>query len=729
MPIEDDFDVAFIAAQARREKQIQQNYRPIIAVHKWFARRPGTLFRGLLLSEFGSGSLREDFFQSHDFAGLKVADPFMGGGIPLLEANRMGCDVLGLDINPMAYWIVREEIEHIDLDAYSTAAKRFIERLRREVGDLYVTRCGYCDSSGADVKYFLWVKRSNCAKCRQPFDLFPGYLLAENRRHPNNVIVCRACGDLTDVESRSKLTSCRTCHAALVLEGTARKGSCKCPHCGHRQSYAGSDAGPLEHRMFAIEYHCTACKPNHRGRFFKVPDASDLAKYETAAARLKKLRARFIPDAKIQPGDETNRLLRWGLRQFRDLFNERQLLGLELSARLIQRVGDDRVRRALITNFSDLLRYQNMLCRYDTAVLKSLDIFSVHGFPVGLVQCESNLLGIRNASGNSVGSGGWDNIVAKYAKAKAFCDRPFEVRVQGRRTVPVPTPGEWIGAERDGSRRRKIRIECADSASITLAKASLDAVFTDPPYFGNVQYAELMEFCYVWLRRLAGESDPAVLNHTVRDPEELTGNVTLDRGLEHFTDGLSRVFQRMAAALKPTAPLAFTYHHNQLSAYQPLVVAILDAGFVCTRVIPCPAEMGGSIHINGTQSSTIDSVFVCRQSGAVPLGELPKTAKQLAKQIGDELAELMYGGVQTSAGDVNCIICGHLGRLVIANLRAEWNASLPVAQRLMRVASAFAAGIDLSVVKQLIERAPPNLRTRRLPLFDSLDEQLEETAP
>ena len=24
---------------------IQQNYRPIIAVHKWFARRPGTLFR------------------------------------------------------------------------------------------------------------------------------------------------------------------------------------------------------------------------------------------------------------------------------------------------------------------------------------------------------------------------------------------------------------------------------------------------------------------------------------------------------------------------------------------------------------------------------------------------------------------------------------------------------------------------------------------------------------
>jgi adenine-specific DNA methylase len=49
--IERDFDVPFVADLALREKQIQQNYRPIMAVHKWFARRPGTLFRALILSE------------------------------------------------------------------------------------------------------------------------------------------------------------------------------------------------------------------------------------------------------------------------------------------------------------------------------------------------------------------------------------------------------------------------------------------------------------------------------------------------------------------------------------------------------------------------------------------------------------------------------------------------------------------------------------------------------
>jgi len=44
--IEKNFDIPFIADLALREKQIQQNYRPIIAVHKWFPRRSGTLFLG-----------------------------------------------------------------------------------------------------------------------------------------------------------------------------------------------------------------------------------------------------------------------------------------------------------------------------------------------------------------------------------------------------------------------------------------------------------------------------------------------------------------------------------------------------------------------------------------------------------------------------------------------------------------------------------------------------------
>jgi putative DNA methylase len=81
MSIEKKFDIPFISSLALREKQIQQNYRPIIAVHKWFARRPGTLFRGLLLSEFVDKPLMDAFYSPNNLSGLMVVDPFMGGGV------------------------------------------------------------------------------------------------------------------------------------------------------------------------------------------------------------------------------------------------------------------------------------------------------------------------------------------------------------------------------------------------------------------------------------------------------------------------------------------------------------------------------------------------------------------------------------------------------------------------------------------------------------------------
>jgi putative DNA methylase len=132
--IEKNFDIPFISDLALREKQIQQNYRPIIAVHKWFARRPGTLFRGLVLSEFVNAPLRESFYRANNLQGVTVGDPFMGGGTRLIEANRVGCNVFGLDINPMSFWIVKQEIEHVDLIAYPEVAPRLREELGKKPG-------------------------------------------------------------------------------------------------------------------------------------------------------------------------------------------------------------------------------------------------------------------------------------------------------------------------------------------------------------------------------------------------------------------------------------------------------------------------------------------------------------------------------------------------------------------------------------------------------------------
>ena len=188
-------------------------------MHKWFARRPGTLFRGFVLSGFGKDPLKNGFFRANDFSGLRIADPFMGGGTPLIKANRVGCDLEGYDVNPMAAWIVREEIEHIDMAAYERAADALTGALPSEISQYYRPSCCEYGDEDVPVKSFLWVKQLDCEACRMPFDLFHGYVLAKNRRHPQNVLVCSTGGDLNEVMDRNSPGDCASCGGSLHLHG------------------------------------------------------------------------------------------------------------------------------------------------------------------------------------------------------------------------------------------------------------------------------------------------------------------------------------------------------------------------------------------------------------------------------------------------------------------------------------------------------------------------------
>ena len=700
--IESGFDIPFVARLAQREKQIQQHYRPVIGVHKWFARRPGTLYRALLLAEFAAGRpLVEQFFRGHDFGPLVVGDPFMGGGTPVLEANRLGCHVVGVDINPMAYWIVRQELAPIDRRAFRAAGEQVVESVESQLQDFYQTTCVLCGNR-VPVKYFLWVKQLSCEQCRQAIDLFPGYVVAKNQRHPNYVLCCPDCGELNEVERLNTLgqARCKNCSGQLVADGPAGRNRCPCPHCGHENAYPRPDEEPPQHRLFAIEYHCPNCKPTHQGRFFKAPDAADLQALAEAEKRFQDSPQDHVPGEEIPPGDETDRLHRWGYQRYRELFSPRQLVGLQALAAAIAAVDDVPIRHALLTVFSDTLRYQNMLCRYDTYALKILDIFSVHGFPVSLIQCENSLLGVPG-----VGSGGFRHFLQKYDRAKAYCERPFEKSLQGSRKK-ITIAGEQIGArfvaELPRNSNAKLAYLEADSADVVpLPPGSLDAVLTDPPYFGNVQYAELIDFCYVWLRKHLKDEFPAFQPVSTRTVAELTVNETEGRGGAAFAAGLSRAFRAFTRALKPGGAFAFTYHHNDIEAYLPVAVALLDSGLVCTETLPCPAEMGASIHISGTKSAIVDTIFVCRTTGTLRPSRFESGEETLKNVLGQDLEGLDQAGVTPSLGDARCLLIGHLIRLAVWNLRPAWEEGMPVEERLRRVEAALQKIYPLDLVDRL----------------------------
>ena len=141
----------------------------------------------------------------------------------------------------------------------------------------------------------------------------------------------------------------------------------------------------------------------------------------------------------------------------------------------------------------------------------------------------------------------------------------------------------------------------------------------------------------------------------------------------------------MATAMKAGAPFAFTYHHNKLEAYHPIAVAILDAGFQCTDSLPCPAEMGASIHINGTGSSIIDTVFVCRKRDQAKR----IVQSDLATRIGSDEEALRQAGVAVSAGDHRCILFGHFTRLAVQKLSSNWESTATTQHKLKLVADAL----------------------------------------
>jgi len=692
--IEERFDVSFVAPLAAREKQIQQVYRPAVGVHKWFARRPGTLFRALLLAEFCDEPPADAFAAGHSLGGITVADPFMGGGTTLVEANRMGARALGCDVNPMAWWVVRQTLSALDRDAFRAAVARVTTAVEKQVGELYRTQCRECGAP-AVVKYFFWVKQQRCAGCNEDVDLFGSALVAKNDRHTHFVLHCPGCRQLVQLErlpERGHDAHCPECGEDFNwARGAAARSKVRCA-CGHEALYPDELAAsaPPRHRLFGLEIDCEACRTSLPGRLFATPAPGDLERFERARKRLARRADLPLPDDEILVGDETRRLHRWGYARWRDLFNERQLLGLGLLLREIRVVKEPELRRALATVFSDFLRYQNLLCRYDLYALKCQDVFSLHGFPVGLAPCENNLLGIPG-----VGAGGFRHFAEKACRARAWCEAPWETPSSEGRRTRVATPGERVSAHfvttpGELTRERSVLLHRGSIDDLSLDEESVDAVFTDPPYFGNVQYAELMDFCFAWLRlALAGEV--AELDRKCsRSARELTGNATSGRDLAHFTEGISRVFRASARALRPGGPLVFTWHHNDAEAYAPLVVAILDAGLACTGALPAPAEMGASLHIHGTASSVLDTVFVCRKPrgprrerktkrGPARVG--PATLRRWLARDRDALAA---GGLDVREGDLRCLAFGHLARVAAAQLATGWDGSRATAARLDR---------------------------------------------
>lgn len=589
--------------------------RPIYQIHKWWARRLGSVFRALLISSFLDPDEKYKEFLSKFYNGFSlenkvIYDPMMGGGTSLVEGLRLGCKVIGCDINPVAWFITKKEIENFDEGLIDQCFKNLEEKVGSKIKEFYKTSCkkGHvCESV-----YVLWIRMLDCVGCGKQVELFNTAVI----RHDDEVdtLVCPKCLGVFSTMQKGNKVICNLCSTIFDKEyKVVDNGVFSCPKCGKREKVIDNvrrRGSFLPTKMFAIEYDCKIC-----GRGIKSPDHNDLKLFERSKNIFLKNKHKLkFPRQRISRinGDGDKRPLTHGFRYFYELFNPRQLLSLSLLLEEINRVTDENTREFLLLTFSSCLETNNVLCKYETNWGKISALFGIPAYHVPERYGENNLWG--------VGRGSFPRTYLKMKRGKKYARDTYEVmytklrgqkRFTGESSLAVVSknisdfllPGQ------------KAQLFCRDSSNMKMIKSkSVDVIITDPPYFDTINYSRLADFFYVWLRLGLKSRYPWFKPRTSKRSKEIV--VSEDSmSQKRFVSHLGKILRESKRVLKDNGLLLFTFHHTKTWAWRGLRNALKNSGFVVTATPILRSE--GRTGFRKEGNTSYDVCVVCRKSSSV----------------------------------------------------------------------------------------------------------------
>lgn len=652
--VERDFPYREVSRLAASEAYNKHHYRPTNYGHKWWARRLGSVVRSISLASLADADTTATevwrrHAESNDVGDALVLDPFMGGGTTGQEATRLGAQFVGADLNPVAWFVARMALapQPEGLDA---AFDRVLDRSRAAIRPYYRTRCPGCGAE-TGAAFYLWVEVvATDDGAVRAFDS----LVVDHARDGGATVVCPDCGALSVVDD-PETAACEDCGAGFDATRTDARAPVDDPG-----PTVGGDSRPA-YEPYAVNYDCDDC-----GRGFDAFDAADARRYRAARAACAR-RDLPVPDQSIPAGEKTADLRARGYERWAELFTARQRLALGSLLAAVRAVADDRVRHYLTLALSAALEFNSLLCSYKGADPRApgavRHVFSHHAFVHPSEPLENNPLGTRPRQ-----SGTLPTVVDyRLKRAFAFQNQPVERVPDGDGGVTKrPTPGERIGGDPATSVRdlvangRTHYLHPGDGADLSLPPGvAADAVVTDPPYYDSVQYGELADFFYVWLKRLLEPDFPDVFaaDTTVADAEAV-GNPARGQRLDDYARLLERVFDAAGAALKPDGPLVFTFHHGDAAAWGAVLAALDGAGFRVVAAYPVRGENRRSVHIDGQRAIRLDSVLVCRRPGDRGVGAWEDVRGRVERGARERLGEIRGAEGDLSALDASVVVRG-----------------------------------------------------------------------
>lgn len=408
-----------------------------------------------------------------------------------------------------------------------------------------------------------------------------------------------------------------------------KKSHYTCAACGTVQDVlttikATGKTGPLA--GYAVQgyspYGNEASKANN-GRFFATYNAfhaqqQNAAHNEWEARKNDDLKD-FWPRSELSLGWKTHgwAIPEHGLTHYWTMFNPRQLLVHAQLLKAIVTLGnyDWTVREYVLGAFQQYLRCNNTFSIWHVKNNQISAALSNNNFHPRSTNLEPSVF-------NPVGDGSWKSAFSGLFDAFSWKDNPWElVSAEGLSVKNSALASEISGKSEKVFPKDYVtesEITCGSSTSLShISDSQIDLVITDPPFGGILQYAELADFFYVWLRLalkgkypevFGGEYTPKSLEavaNPFREPDDPNG---------FYQRLLTNCWQEAHRILKPGGILAFTFHHDDDDAWVAVLKSLFDAGFYLEATYPVRSdETKGETAAFGSQKIEYDIIHVCRK--------------------------------------------------------------------------------------------------------------------